>query len=254
MQNVRKLVVLIGVAFGVAVIAACVLLFSVKKVSVEFSVYGESQATEIREDLETFNGRNILFVKVSDVYAVCDKYPYYEITAVKKEYPNVLKVNVKKRAEKFRLTADNGVFVLDGEGIVLNDTGVTEIAANVIDLNAGDLTVVAEVGKKITTSDDGLFFAVITSAQTLNISDCVKNISIDKLNVGGTDFRRDAVFETHTGVKVTVEDVDDDGAAKINAAFIKYESLSDYEKTVKDIIAYKSGGEIVAVWTSHYSG
>ena len=128
MQNGKKLVIMIAVAFGIAVIVSFIMLFSVKKVAAEFSVYGVSSAEEIQNDLDSFKGRSILFVKENDVRAVLDKYPYYEIESVKKEYPNVLRVSVVKRAEAFKIVASGRSYVIDAVGNVLNDTGATEVS------------------------------------------------------------------------------------------------------------------------------
>ena len=255
MQNVKKLVIMIAVAFGVAVVASCILLFSVKKVSADFSVYGDSEAVAIQRELDAFKGKSILFLNTSDVYAVCDNYPYYEITSVKKEYPNVLSVSVRKRVEKFRLITENGTFVLDGNGVVLNNTGDTEVSVGIIDLNVGSLEITGSTaGKKIVTSDDALFYSVIETAQALNLNDVVKSVCVDEFSIGETQFKRGALFDTYTGVRIVVMKVDENGSAKIEKAFEKYESVTDYEKTAHHILAYAlENGETKAIWTSRYS-
>ena len=247
MQNGKKLVIMIAVAFGIAVIISFIMLFSVKKVAAEFSVYGASAADEIQSDLESFKGRSILFVKEKDVRDIVDKYPYYEIKSVKREYPNVLRVSVVKRVEAFRIIAANKTCVIDSVGNVLNDTGATEEGGRVIDLDLGELTVVyGVVGDKIKTSDDVLFYSVLKTCRALNLSDSVKNAKID--NESG---RKDAVFTTYTGVGIEVWNVDDDGEEKINKAFGLYESLCDYEKTANRILSFKKNdGTITAEWTS----
>ena len=90
MQNTKKwLIITVAIAFGITVVASCIMLFSVKKISAEFSVYGESEAVKIQEDIDSFKGKSLIFLKTTDVYKIGEKYPHYEITSVEKEYPNV---------------------------------------------------------------------------------------------------------------------------------------------------------------------
>lgn len=250
MQNTKKwLIITVAIAFGITVIASCIMLFSVKKVSAEFSVYGESEATEIQEEINAFRGKSLIFLKTSDVYAIGAKYPHYEITSVEKEYPNVLKVKVVKRTEVFKVITTDKSFVLDGEGLILNDTGKTEYERNVVPITLSDITVTdCVVGEKIRTSDDGLFYSVIKTAQTLSLNDSVKSIKID--NGRGV---RDAVFATFTGVDIEVWDIEENGEDKMREAFALYEKLGDYEKSSDRILSFKTAkdGKIISEWTSH---
>ena len=252
MQNVKKyLIIMVAIAFGVAVIAACVTLFSVKKVSAEFSVYGDSQAEEIQADLDKLKGKNMVFLNKSDVYGICDEYPYYEITSVVKDYPNVLKVTVAKRVEAFTVADGGKTYVLDGEGVVLNDSGETEFPQNVVSVGLGELKVVEGVaGKKIVTADDGLFYSLIKTSRAAGLTDVVKDIDL-QLVFDGENYSGKAVFHTYTGVEIAIYSIEDDGENKINAAFIKYESLTDYEKTADKVIVSKNKntGEIKALWS-----
>lgn len=251
MKNLKKpLVIMVAIVFLLAIIASLTMLFSVKKVSAEFNVYGDSQAEEIQKELDAFKGRNLIFLKIADVADVCEKFPYYEITSVKKEYPNVIKLTVEKRAEVFKIENADKSYVLDKDGIVLNDEGKTEFPRNVLSVDIGNLSVVCgTVGAKIETSDDELFYSVLMSSQALKLNDSVKKVEILKSEYG--EFR-DAVFKTYTGVEITVWNVDIDGESKIRAAFSCYEGESDYKKTACYINAYKTAdGEIVAEWTSH---
>ena len=252
MHNTKKwLIIMIAIAFGVTLVVSFVMLFSVKKVSAEFSVYGDSEAYEIQKDLEEFKGTNLILLKLTDVFAINDKYPHYEITSVEKEYPNVLKINVRKRTEVFKIVSGEQSYVLDGEGYIVNDTGETEYPRNVVPISMDDITVTdGTVGKKIATSDDELFYSVIATAQALNLNDSVKEI---KITTGATEKMRDAIFTTYTGVDIEVWTVEDDGDAKIRKAFALYERLGDYEKSSDKILAYKqiTDGQIISEWTSH---
>ena len=249
MFNLKKFAIIsLAAAFCVAVIAACFFLFSVKKVSAEFTVYGDSQAEEIQKELDAFTGKSMLFLDLDDVYGMCDKFPYYSITSVKKSYPNVLEVSVKKRIEAFTVIAADKTYVIDGEGVILNDSGATEFSGNVIPINL--LTVGIEravIGERIETANDGLFYSIIKSANDLELCDLVESIKIDD-----KDMRRNAVITTNTGVSVVIWDVESFGSEKITEAFGIYETLYDYEKSVCWITAYReNSGTVKALWTPY---
>ena len=253
-QNVKKyLIIMVAVAFAVAIVAACVTLFSVKKVSADFSVYGNSQAEEIQKELDLLKGKNMVFLKTADVYAICDKYPYYEITSVEKSYPNVLKVSVTKRVEAFTVTDADKTYVLDDEGHVLSDNGQAEFPQNTVPITLGELKISSAVlGEKIVTTDDELFYSVIKSSREAGLTGVVKNIDL-KLFFNGESYEGDAVMGTYTGVEINVQKINDDGEAKIRAAFNKYETLSDYEKSSCKLIVTKNptSGEIYADWSEN---
>lgn len=255
MQNLKRfLIITLAAAFCILLVAAMIMLFSVKKVSADFSVYGDSQAEEIQKELDSFQGKSLVFLKTADVYAVCEKYPYYEIVSVKKEYPNVLKVGVVKRTEVFRIETADKTYVLDKNGIVLNDTGDAEFPRNVLSVDLGSLTLAnATVGNRIETSDDSLFYSVLKTAGSLELNDIVKSVEIADNGYGF----RDAIFKTYTGVKVNVWNVDDEGEEKIQTAFSYYETLADHKKISCEINVYRvenpassDNGRILAEWTS----
>ena len=242
---------MVAVAFAVAAVAACVTLFSVKKVSAEFSVYGDSYAEEIQNDLDGLKGKNMVFLKESEVYALCDKYPYYEVTAVEKSYPNVLKVSIKKRMEAFKISDADKTYVLDGEGHVLSDNGQAEFPQNIVPVSLGELKISsASLGEKMVTSDDGLFYSVINASRSAGHIDVVKKIGFELL-YDGENYTGRLVVETYTGVEIKIFKIEDDGENKIREAFNKYETLSDYEKSSDKLIVTKNetSGEIYADWS-----
>ena len=126
---------------------------------------------------------------------------------------------------------------------MLNDTGATEYSGNVIPIELKTVAIEsAAVGEKIKTASDGLFYAIIKSANDLGLCDLVGSIRIDD-----ADMRRNAVITINTGVKIVVWNVENYGAEKIVKAFEKYETLGDYYKN-KFWITIGDGGAS-ATWT-----
>lgn len=247
MGNVKKIVIMISITFLIAVVVAFMMVFSVGKVQAEFSVYGETAATEIQGKFDEFKGKNMLFFNEQSIYDVGKDYPYYEITEVKKQFPNVVTVKVTKRTEKLRVYSESGVLVLDGSGVILNDTGVTEIETNVANVYLDGLEIVSsEVGKAIKTDDDGLFYSLLDVVNEISLTDIVKDIKV----VSATE-KKDLEFTTYTGVKITVLSAEDRGGEKIAKAFDLFDAISDYEKTCSEIQAYSTvDGNVRAVWIS----
>ena len=246
MQNVRKFLIMIAIAFFIAVIVSCVLFFSVNKVSAEFSVYGNDQTQEIKSELDKFKGKSYLFVKESDLYSVLQDYPYYAFSSIKKEFPNVISVKIYKRVETFRVVVGDKMFTIDEDGIVLNETGATE-TSNVITVNLSGISVnSSNAGEKIATTNDNLFYSVVQTVKEVKLKDIVKDITV----LSGVE-KHDVEFSTFTGVKITVVDADENGEEKVQKAFELYESLNDYEKTSSEIQAYSlTSGAIRVVWVN----
>ena len=146
-------------------------------------------------------------------------------------------------------------YILDDEGHVLSDDGQAEFPQNIVPVTLGELKISSAVlGEKIVTTDDNLFYSVINTCKALNVTNLVKTIDLQLTPYESGKYFGDARFNTYTGVEIEIWRVDDDGEAKIGAAFNKYETLSDYEKTTGKIKAYKQdNGEIIAEHTEHIS-
>ena len=245
MGNSKKIVIMIAITFLIAVVVAFMMVFSVGKVKTEFFVYGDSSAGKIQEEFDAFKGKNMLFFNEQAILDVGASYPYYEISEVKKEFPNVVSVKVVKRTERLRVYSGNDVFVIDGDGCILNDTGKTEIETNVSDVIFDGIEITSgAVGKTIKTSDDGLFYSLLDVVNEISLNDIVKDVKV----VLATE-KKDLEFTTFTGVKISVLNAEDMGKEKINKAFELFDALDDYEKTCSEIQAYATvDGNVRAVW------
>lgn len=245
MQNAKKIVIFIAAAFFVAVAVSFVTVFSVKQVYAEFSVFGADDCAEIQKELDVFKGRNLIFLNEQDVYSVAEDHPYYEIVSAEKVYPNLLKVRVKKREEAFTVGVSGRTFVIDADGYVLNDTGVTE--GKTLDFDIGNLTVTGcAVGGKIETSSDGLFYSVLSMAKSVKLSDYFSAVSL------GTSGLKDVVLLTKTGVKIRVDKPEISGAEKLAAALNFYDNASDYQKIFNEIMTVQmDNGVIRPAWTEN---
>lgn len=239
-MNTKKItVILIAIAFGLVVLFSCVGLLSIKKVEVKYAVSENRLDTDqVQKSLDAFLDKNLLFLDVNDVKSAIDNQPYMEIISIEKKYPNVLLMNIRERKETYRIEDGNKTYILNEQGIILNDTGELNQGGSVIDLsfiafrNTPNSTLKinvesAVVGEKIVTTNDEVVYRTLEIAEQVGLADCISKIFIEDCT--GNEY--DVSFETHTGAKIYVVDVMNGGERKSLTAFNVYDTLaSDYQK------------------------
>lgn len=246
MNNGKKIAIIIATIFVIAVVVSAAILFSVKKISVEYDVYGDRADTvEISKSMDTFKGKNYLFFNTDKVKEKLKDYPYYEILSVEKQFPNVINVKLKKRIETFSVKFGAATYVLNEDGILLNSDGSTSGENKVIDVTTEGIEVkTAVLGAKLETSDDALFLSALSMAKIANLSDFIKSVEI----ISETE-KKDVIFYTFTGVKITIIHADERGAEKIEKTLSAFEEASDYVKSYSEIIVFVNNqGETVVQW------
>ncbi len=239
-MNTKKVtVILIAIAFGLVVLFSCIGLLAIKKVEVNYAVSENRNDTDqVQKSLDTFLGKNLLFLDVNEVRTAIGKQPYMEILSVDKKFPNVLSMNIRERKETYRLTDGEKTYIINEQGIILNDTGELKQGRKVIDLSFiafrntqnSTLKITVEsavVGEKIVTSNDAVVYETLKVANKVGLSDCISKIYIEDCT--GNEY--DVSFETHTGTKIYVVEFMQDGERKCLTAFNVYDTMaSDYQK------------------------
>ena len=239
-MNTKKLtVILIAIGFSLVVLFSCVGLLSIKKVDVNYSVSADANnASEVQKSFDKFLDKNLMFLDLDNVRNSISNQPYMEIVSIEKKYPNVLKINIKERKETYRLKDGEKTYILDEKGIVLNDTGELRQSSKIIDLNfiafrnAPDSTLKITVesallGKKIQTTNNDVVYNTLKIAEKVGLADCISKIYIEDCTGG----EYDVSFETHTGSKIYVVNVIEDGERKCLTAFNVYDTIAtDYQK------------------------
>ncbi len=246
MNTKRITVILIAIAFALVVLFSCVGLLAIKKVDVDYAVSQNTNDTDgVQKTLDEFLGKNLLFLNVNDVEKAISDKPYLEVTSIHKKYPNILSMSIKERKETYRIEVDGTTYVLDENGVVLNDTGELKQGVDIIDLafiafeNRPDLDLKIKVesavlGKKLKTTNDKVVYETLAVAKEVGLADCIEKIYIEDCTNG-----YDLWFETRTGVIIRVVDVMQDGAKKALTAFNVYDTIaSDYQKRFGSIASY----------------
>ena len=256
MKAKKVVVISIAIAFLLIAILSCFALFSVSKVEIAFATGKNTDAHKIQEELDEYKGKNLLFLDVEDVEKTLKQNPYLEVVSVEKDYPNVIKVSIKERREVYYLKHDGMAYILDGEGYVLKSVVPellegerekielcfeTELGYNNVQVQ--DLT----IGRKIKTDNDALLFTAFDMANNVNLTDCIKAITID-CNL------KNVIATTYTGVKVCVTKAEDEGVQKIIEAFEYYDTVvTDYDKAFDTLIVTKNreSGKIELAWSGN---
>ena len=247
MKKGRLYTTLIATAFFIATVLSAFVLFSVNSVDITFHS-NSGNIEEIVQDLSRFEGKSLLFLDVNDVKISADQFPDFYISKVEKSYPNVLKVEVKERRGVFAIEVDGNLVLVDEDGMCIRNISEDQINRDVVIINLDGIDVVkSQLGYKLETSDDQFVYTVFDMAKAINLTDCIKSISV----VSAT-LKKDAVFNTYSGVSIEVVNAIDDGINKIVNAYTVYdEQADDYQKTFDKISVYKEvDGQIRVIWTS----
>lgn len=232
MRTKKLTAILITILFVFCIVLSGVFVFSVKKVNVKYKV-GGYDSVKIQKELDKQIGKNLLFLDLSEVYAVLEGQPYLKIISVKKQYPNVISVELEERKEVYFISYNNETYLLDETGFVLKKCDSSEVGAltsrrDLIALDFKERAGISEVeiGKTLKTLNDQLFESVLEVACSINLYDTVKSISIVDMSL----YDKDMEMQTYAGGKITVRRVCEDGVIKIKTLMLKYNEASDYVK------------------------
>ena len=245
MKSKRILISALSVIFVVVVIIAVFIMFTIKEVNVNFSVYSDTANTnELQEKFDKFSGDNLIFLNTKDVYKKVDVGPRFEIESVKKSYPNVLEVSVKERKERFVISLSSGDYIISDQGYVLGmATGEEKLVRiNLSGINVNDVV----LGQKITTDHDEDFYNALTLADVDGVVDASSEMTVEY--VGKT--LRSVIFLTKTDVKIRIPMATEYGVEKTQTGFSAYFNENrDYIKSYNEIrVDIQPDGTLKTVW------
>ena len=245
-------IIVIAAVFALVAIVCTIGLFSVKKVQVNYAVSKGANTMEIQTTLDEFLGDSLVFLSIDKVKDAVDAYPYFEVTSVDKQFPNVLKVSIRERKETYFVKSGDNYVVTAQDGFVLRVATEDEVLHNSIrdkiHLNLEGISVEsASVGSIIKTDNDALIKTVFEIADSVELINCVESITVTKYNVPGADL----TFKTYSGVSIEIAKFEVKGVEMAVEAFNAYNNAeSDYVKMYSFIKAYLVNGEINVVWAS----
>ncbi len=253
-MNIKRLaVIFIAVIFVVVTAFSSVAIFTVKQIDLSYSVLeGEvSNPSAVKKQLDSnYVGKNLLFLDEEDVVESLKDDYYLEVLSVDKQYPNVLKVSVKERLAVYAVNYGGEYYYATKDGFVVEKVSSFTQTRDIIELDlSGFATANVTVGQNITTDDDELLLSLFEMAKAINLTDCVKSISVENV----TEFTV-VSFKTYTGVEIKIDVTPDYNTAngqpvvlepsKASIAFYAYDTLlTDYQKSygVLDLLRMKDG-------------
>lgn len=232
MRTKKVLAILIAIAFATSAILCFAILFSVKKIDVKFNVSTGLDVSEISEKLDEYDGSNLLFLDIQEVEEELKQFPYFEVNCIKKNYPNVLSIEITERREVYEMVVGDKVVFASSDGLVLKQIELStwqgESREKILLQTEGIEFDKIEVGNYLSCSDNELLYSVFDMALTAQLTDCIKTLKV----ISEPFLRKDAEFTTYTGCKILITEADLRSNEKITKAFnAYYDKANDYQKT-----------------------
>lgn len=247
--------ILIGVVFTAVVLVAGFFAFTVKQIKGKFTFTDNVDSVAVQNTLDKYSGGNLLFFNADEMIKEIEADPYLKVTGVEKKFPNVLEISVIERREVYLLEYSGKTYIADQTGFVLAE--LTEERKNSADFNPrafinlgfeGNISVKSlSVGDVLKTDCDDTLATAFVLAEEARLTDCIKDMTV---SIGVK--LKDVLFDTYTGVRIEIQNVNVKGAEKARKALTLYDNeTSDYVKTFDKIIAYEyKDNEIKVVWTN----
>lgn len=253
LSSKKLIVTLLSVVFALITIACFFVITTVAKIDVQFAITENVDTVAVKNILDKNIGRNILSVKESEIEDSLNTFSYVDVIKIEKQFPNVLKVSVKERREVYGVEEGDYVHVLNEEGILLKTVSKSEFEwkREIIKLNLGIVKITDKTfGQALSTDSEQLFSVTLDMAKSVNLADCIKEISIQKYDAPNE--LSDVEFLTYTGVKICVYKAEEYGTDKAKLGFDVYDKeVSDYEKASDTLyVGYNAEkGKLEVTWS-----
>ena len=249
MKHKKISYILIVLLYVIVLLLSLSFLFSVKEVKRNYSMLvGSERYLQVEEQLDSYEGKNLLFLKTSKIKNKLEKDPYILVKSIKKDYPNVVLVDIEERKEMFVLETATEKYLLDDKYFVLKkvdkqtETEHINLVLNYAEFDSSQL----KVGKEINAIKDDIIICVNEMLSIFSDwKNILKGIEVEQVFGEATNFR--VCFYTNQGVEIEVRKALDDGVKKAQSAYDRYCALTDYEKTKGKILAYKNTSNTIVV-------
>lgn len=255
MKNKFFVIILTSMVF----IAVCFLslkeLFSVRDITVEYSVFNEQNVEDVTEILEKYKGQSLLFVDVKKIEEEITADRYLKVMQVKKIYPCEISVSLSERKPCYfyeDLSHETGEYYLFDEEFFV----VGKVAEKPL-LSSG-LTGVSFTDKFSGLKPDfvlkkqiefGYGFNDMLLKSTVALGDSRNNIvSINFVGMPEAKNYR-LVLKTVEGVSIEIRNADRDLFEKVIKGVNFYKSLSESERIENTILVYNESDGIRCDYT-----
>ncbi len=226
----------VALALLAAILAAALnTIFTVTHVRTDFTTYsqeGKEEAASLREELDAFVGRSTTFLKLEEVSATVEKYPYFVIEELEKQYPTTVYLRISERKETFAIAEDGAYAAYADNGVFLR---MAETSANRAEGNNIVLT-----GFDFERSGSPLMFRGTYAEEVRLVTDAIRaklmeeraNVVSVELVKSTSDARNDFFrIRMHEGVVIDLGNPSVLAAEKASLAIDRYLALGDEDRT-----------------------
>lgn len=181
-RNIRRSIILIMLLIAVAV-TLCLKLTYFNVSAVKVANNSILSTEEIINNAKVNLGSNIFYMNLKEIETNVLSNPYIEGAAVKRVFPSTIEITVKEREAVFYGKKDNSYFIIDRNGVVLEERNNID-NMKLTNLLGFDFSK-SKLGSVVFGADDRKveIIGLITELISLNSSD-IKIDSVDLSNLG----------------------------------------------------------------------
>ncbi len=254
MKKIKTLIIVISIVLFLAVLLlGANTVFSVAKVDVSYALstsQAEADAKAVQAKLdEEYLGKNILFVKESEVLSHFSAYPYFSVTKVEKVYPNKLALTVEEKTESYAFVSEEGgktyYYMADVDGTILRKT-----EENKNNADGGDNFYIEGLtfanGKVV---ENEFFTTAMAVCQKLEDVTGNTRTSLQGMTFDVNVVQTVLTIKTREGVEIQIENPAQRTDEKISAGMECYLALGDSDKLYGYFsVLENKAGEILATY------
>ncbi len=274
MKHKRLFYTLTIILYVAIVILSFSFLFSVKEVKTDYSMVTNSvRYQQVENKLKRYSGKNLLFVNTDKIVKDLESDNYVIVKEIKKDYPNILIVEIEEREEVFVIESSTHRYYLDKNYFVLKkvDKQKDELSSEMILL---DLTNFSNFDFE--TLQVGETFSLINGwvhnciNEMISVFSDRKNL-LEEIKLEGTNkmLGYTIYFKTIQGVEIKILDPnlkldetknefvydesnsENAGIEEVQEVYKVYSTISDIEKTKGELIVNRlPNGEITVIYTN----
>lgn len=257
MKNRFFVIILTSMVF----VAVCFLglkeLFSVRDITVEYSVYNQQNVEDVTGILEKYKGRSLLFIDVKEIEEDITVDRYLKVMQVKKIYPCEISVSLSERKPRYfyedKSAETAGYYLFDEEFFVIGkvnekpllSSGVTGVSFTD---NFKGLKPDFVLKKQI---EFGYGFNDILSKSADALGDSRSNIVSINFVCMPEEKNYRLVLKMVEGVSIEIRNADRDLFEKIIKGVNYYKSLSESERIENTILVYNESDGIKCDYTKN---
>ena len=226
-------------------------LFSVKDITVTYTVKDEECVEEVVSLLDKYRGKFMLFLNTEKIKEDITEDRYLKVSGVKKVYPNEIVVSLVERTELFYYEAADGFYYFDEEFFVTKKTTDKPDAK----LHLTGISFTDKAGKENVTYSLKSHFT-LPREYNEKVLKCISYAGDNYTNLANIrvvfmpEKNNVRLYLTMTeGVEIVIERADERFDEKIKAGFDFYLGLEENRKIKGQVIVNVANGKIKVVHT-----